>query len=107
MFKHEGKYFLITSACTGWSPNPANWSTADSPLGDWKQNDNPCTGKNTETTFISQSTYVLHIAGKKDNFLFMADRWNKTNLEDSRYIWLPLTMKNGKPMIEWKDEWKF
>lgn len=107
MFKHKGKYYLVSSACTGWSPNPAGWATADNPLGDWKQQDNPCTGPNNETTFQSQSTFVLPIQGKEDQFLFMADRWNKTNLEDSRYIWLPLTMNNGKPEIRWLTEWGF
>lgn len=105
VFKHNGKYYLVSSGCTGWSPNAASWAVADSPMGEWQQNENPCTGKNNEVTFTAQSTYVLRLPGSKDNFLFMADRWNKTNLEDSRYIWLPLTMKDGKPVIEWKEEW--
>lgn len=107
VFKHEGKYYLVSSGCTGWSPNPASWAIADSIMGEWKHNDNPCIGNNTGTTFQSQSTFVVPVQGKKDQFLFMADRWNKTNLEDSRYIWLALIMKNGRPEIEWKEEWKF
>jgi hypothetical protein len=50
---------------------------------------------------------VLPVPGKKDAFIFMADRWNKTNLEASRYIWLPLTFDaEGTPGILWKEQWK-
>lgn len=107
MFKYNGKYYLVTSACTGWSPNAATWAVGKSPFGPFKQNDNPCTGKFFETTFQSQSTYILPVPGKKDQFIFTADRWNKTNLENSRYIWLPLTMKDGRPNIRWTDNWIF
>lgn len=105
MFKHDGKYYLITSGCTGWNANAASYAVADTPLGEWQQYDNPCTGENSETTFESQSTYIVPVPGKPGAFIFMADRWNKTDLEDSRYVWLPLTMKDGKPEIEWMPKW--
>jgi hypothetical protein len=35
----------------------------------------------------------------------MADRWNKTNLEDSRYIWLPLIISDNKVRITWTERW--
>jgi beta-xylosidase len=106
VFKYNGKYYLITSACTGWSPNEATWSVADSPLGPWQGGGNPSKGRQAETTFQSQSTFVVPVPGKTNSFVFMADRWNKYNLEDSRYIWLPLTMKNGQPEIQWMSSWK-
>jgi hypothetical protein len=31
----------------------------------------------------------------------MADVWNKINLQDSRYIWLPIKMVANKPIIKW------
>jgi acetyl esterase/lipase len=105
MFKYNGKYYLITSACTGWLPNEAMIASADTISGDWKEMYNPCTGPESDSTFISQSTYVLPIEGKPGNFIFLADRWNKTNLEDSRYIWLPLVFRNDSVIIEWKDSW--
>ena len=107
VFKYNGKYYLISSACTGWLPNAASYAVADSPLGEWTQYDNPCTGSDAKITFQSQSTYILPVAGKTNQFIFLADRWNKTNLEDSRYIWLPMIMKNNKPEIQWQDKWDF
>jgi hypothetical protein len=103
VFKYKKKYYLITSGCTGWSPNPATYATADSLLGTWTQLGDPCSGPGSETTFRSQSTFILPLDGAKDTFLFMADRWNKTDLPDSRYVWLPLSMSGDKPMLKWVD----
>jgi len=101
VFKYNRKYYLITSGCTGWSPNAATFAVADSLPGEWKQGGNPCKGTGAETTFQSQSTYVLPVNGKQTTFIFMADRWNKKDLEKSGYIWLPLKMLDGKPVIKW------
>jgi hypothetical protein len=105
MFKRNGKYYLITSGCTGWSPNPAMLASADTIMGEWTELYNPCIGPNGDSTFFAQSTFVLPLEGKPDEFIFMADRWNKTNLEDSRYVWLPLVFRNDSAAIEWKDSW--
>ncbi len=101
MFKSHGKYFLITSACTGWSPNAATYAVADHPLGPWKENGNPCIGPNAENTFNAQSTYVLAIGTTGKKFLFMADTWNKTDLPNSNYLWLPLQVDGDKVSIKW------
>lgn len=106
LFKHNGKYYMITSGVTGWSPNKALYAVSDDLLGDWKLMENPCKGKNAELTFLSQSTYVLPIPRKKNNYLFFADRWNKTDLAASTYVWLPLTIKNEKPVIKWRKKWR-
>ena len=107
-FKWRGKYFLITSACTGWRPNAANYSEADNILGPWKTFGNPCLGQDAETTFGSQSTFVLPLPGRADDFIFMADLWRPRNLPDSRYVWLPFTMKdNGSFTIRWLNHWDF
>ncbi len=105
MFKRNGKYYLITSGCTGWSPNPAMLASADSIFGNWTELYNPCIGPNGDSTFFAQSTFVLPIENKPDEFIFMADRWNKTNLEDSRYVWLPMVFRNDSAEIEWKESW--
>ncbi|HXB44365.1 MAG TPA: glycoside hydrolase family 43 protein [Puia sp.] len=100
MFKFQGKYFLITSLCSGWDPNPARYAVADSVMGSWKQMGNPCTGKDSATTFNAQSTFVLPLNKKTGSFIFMADRWNKLDLEDSRYLWLPLVVHQSQVKID-------
>ncbi|MCX6910470.1 MAG: glycoside hydrolase family 43 protein [Verrucomicrobia bacterium] len=105
IFKHAGKYWFIASGCTGWAPNAARSAVADSIWGPWTELGNPCRGPEAEITFRGQSTYVLPVAGRKDTFIFMADRWNKTNLADSRHLWLPLQFKDGRPVVEWREKW--
>lgn len=104
VFKHEGKYYLITSGCSGWDPNQAQCAVADSMLGKWTVIGNPCRGRGAEDTFLSQSTYVQPLG--EGRYMAMFDRWNKTDLDDSRYVWLPLSFENGSPVIEWKDSWR-
>lgn len=105
VFKHNNKYYIISSGCTGWDPNQAEYAVADNMMGKWKIKGNPCTGKDANITFYGQSTYVLPVEGKKDAYIAMFDRWNKKNLIDSRYIWLPITFKGDSIDIEWKDRW--
>lgn len=31
---------------------------------------------------------------------------NNVNTSVSRYVWLPILFKNGRPTIEWRDEWR-
>ena len=108
LFKKDGKYFMITSGCTGWDPNAARLLTADSMMGEWTYLGNPCVGEGSDLTFRSQSTYILKIQGmKKDAFIFMADRWTPRNPIDARYIWLPILFEEGKPVLKWFDEWDF
>lgn len=105
IFKKEGTYFMITSGCTGWAPNAARLHTAKSIWGPWTEHPNPCVGADYDLTFHSQSTYILPVLGKKDAFIFMADRWNPKDAIDGRYVWLPIQFKNGLPVLKWLDEW--
>jgi hypothetical protein len=57
------------------------------------------------TTFWSQSTFILPVAGKIDSFIYMGDRWTPENAIDGRYIWLPIHFEDGKPILRWYNEW--
>lgn len=106
VFKRNGKYYLIASGCTGWEPNAARSAVADNIFGPWTELENPCRGQDAEITFGGQSTFVLQVAGKPDTYIAMFDRWKKWDLEDSRYVWLPLAFDpQGKPVVEWKNSW--
>jgi beta-xylosidase len=107
MMKWDGRYFLVTSDCTGWAANAARISVADSVFGPWEELGNPCLGSGEQitNTFSSQSTFILPVAGRKDAFIFMADRWNPKNAIDGRYVWLPIEFYHGVPMFGWHDEW--
>jgi len=79
---------MITSGCTGWSPNPAQYAISDKVLGEWKIVGNPCTDDGSSTTYDTQSTCVYKVDEGK--YIYMGDRWFSNNLRDSRYVWLPI-----------------
>ena len=106
LFKSKGKYYLIASGCTGWDPNAARSAVAPTIKGPWTELGNPCIGKDSALTFHSQSTFVLPVQGKKNAFIFMADRWNPENAIDGRYIWLPIMIRDNRIEIKWLNEWE-
>ena len=107
MMKWQGLYFLITSDCTGWAPNPARVSVANTIWGPWQELGNPCIGPGAQiaNTFESQGTYLLPVPGNPDAFIFAADRWRPQNAIDGRYVWLPVEFCHGVPTIAWRDQW--
>lgn len=107
LLKYQNKYYLVTSGCTGWAPNKAALHVSNSLWGPWQHvQNNPMSGPNADSTFGSQSTYIQPVMGKKDRFVFMADKWNPKDLKDSRYVWLPIQLKNDELVVEWSNEWK-
>ncbi|GJP54084.1 hypothetical protein CLOM_g13198 [Closterium sp. NIES-68] len=60
------------------------------------------------TTFESQGTFVLALPNAPPGvFVFLADRWNKHDLADSRYVWLPLHLVGNAsgptPRVWWGE----
>ncbi|MFC1996338.1 glycoside hydrolase family 43 protein [Chloroflexota bacterium] len=105
VFKHNKKYYILSSGCTGWDPNSAELAVANTPLGPWEVIGDPCVGPDAAITFHAQSTFVLPVAGVQGAFIAMFDRWNKYDLRDSRYVWLPVKFDGGVPKIYWYDKW--
>jgi beta-galactosidase len=105
LFKKDGQYYMITSGCTGWAPNQASMHVAQSLFGPWTPVGDPMQGPLADKTFGGQSTYIQPVQGKKDAFIFIADKWNPKDLKDSRYLWLPITFENNQPVVKWVDTW--
>jgi len=105
VFKRNNKYYILSSGCTGWDPNQAEYAMAESMLGEWMVMGNPCSGKDADMTFYGQSTNAVKVEGKKDAYIAMFDKWNKTDLIDSRYIWLPIKFDGDSIDIAWQSEW--
>lgn len=114
---------MMTSGYSGWAPNEAIVHEAESIYGPWESIGNPCVGANKAfrvATFFAQSTFVVPVPGASPgsgSFVFMADRWNPEDLSDSRYVWLPLTIRarnqryTGVPLwsrvsIFWHEKWR-
>jgi hypothetical protein len=102
MFKVGGTYFMITSACTGWDPNQAQYATATNIAGPWSN----LTNVGDSITFDTQSTYVIPVVGSETTtYIYAGDRWQDPDLPSSKYIWLPLVVSGTKLGMDYYDQW--
>ena len=129
IFKHDGRYWLICSGCTGWEPNEARMFTSTSIWGPWTQLPSPFQGTSSyrgftaKKTFGGQGTYILSFSSEADptaptaciappagmanvpQFVFMADIWNPRHLSQSLHLWLPIDFgADGTPVIRWTEK---
>lgn len=104
MFKANGYYFLLMSHQTGWSSNDDVYSYATSISGPWSTPvDFAVSGSDT---YNSQSTYVLPVTGTGGTtYMYMGDRWNSSDITDSTYVWLPLTISGDTISMSYYDNW--
>jgi hypothetical protein len=92
---YKGLYYVIGSALTGWDPNPNLYATAPSLEGPWSAFVD--IAPPDQKTYGSQSTMMLKIYGTKTTtVIFMADIWLPKKQWDSRYLWMPLKIGDGK-----------
>jgi hypothetical protein len=101
---YKGLYYAIGSALTGWRPNPNKVATASSLSGPWSEFVDiapPATN-----TYSSQSTMLLKVAGKKNTtVIFLADKWKPASQWDSRYLWMPVEIGDGKLWVPEPKPW--
>jgi hypothetical protein len=107
LFRHNNCYYMLSSGCTGWEPNPMLYATASHIYGQWKLIDNPT---DSRTTYDGQSAHVFFAKGQP---YLLLDHWQPYDLQHSGYSILPIRFnspaKAGLPMqlyIPWHEEWK-
>jgi hypothetical protein len=101
---YEGLYYVIGSALTGWNPNPNKYATAKSLEGPWSQFKDIAPPQTK--TYGAQSTMMLKIVGTKTmSVIYMGDMWKPRTQWDSRYLWLPLQIGDGKLWLPQPREW--
>lgn len=102
LFKRNGVYYMLTSACTGWAPNQGKYSCTTSITGTWT----PLMDFGDETTYDSQPAFVLPINGLQEtNFLYVGDRWNGEKYHESTYVYLPIEFEmDNKIKLIWGNE---
>lgn len=92
---YKGLYYVIGSELTGWRPNPNKFATAKSLSGPWSEFLDFAPSETN--TYSSQSTMMIKISGsKKTTVIYMGDQWKPKTQWDSRYLWMPLEIGDGK-----------
>jgi hypothetical protein len=101
---YNGLYYLIGSELTGWNANPNVYATAKSLAGPWSEFKDIAPPKTK--TYGSQSTMLLKVAGTKTTtVIFMGDIWKPRMQWDSRYLWMPLEIGDGKLWLPQPHDW--
>jgi hypothetical protein len=101
---YKDLYYVVGSALTGWRPNPNKYATAASLEGPWSEFKDIAPLETN--TYGSQSTMMLKVAGTKTaTVIFMGDIWKPRTQWDSRYLWMPLQIGDGKLWLPEPKAW--
>lgn len=103
MFKQNGRYYLITSAATGWDPNQAQVASATNIAGPWSSLTNLGDG----ITYDTQSAFVIPFVGSQTTtYIFAGDRWQDPDLVSSKYIWIPIQISGTSLTLADYERWQ-
>ena len=101
---YKGLYYAIGSALTGWKPNPNKYATSKSLSGPWSEFVDIAPPHTN--TYQSQSTMMIKVTGTKTtSVIFMGDIWRPSTQWDSRYLWMPLEIGDGKLRLPEPKPW--
>lgn len=97
--KIKGKYYMLTSFCTGWAPNQGKYAVADSMEGRWST----LAEIGDETTYQSQPAFILH---KNGSVLYFGDHWRGGGEAyfKSGYVAYLLKEEGDRLVMEYADE---
>jgi len=101
---YKGLYYAMGSHLTGWRPNPNVYATATSLSGPWTEFHDVAPPETN--TYGSQSTMMLKVQGTKGTtVIYMGDIWRPKELFDSRYLWMPLVIGDGRLTLPAPKDW--
>lgn len=101
---YKGLYYVVGSHMTGWRPNPNVYAVSKSLAGPWSKFANIAPPE--VNNYSSQSSMLLKVEGRKGTtVIYMGDIWKPKELWDSRYLWMPLEIGNGKLLLPPPRDW--
>ena len=81
-------YYMLSSACTGWDPNPCMLSYSKSLTEGWSE----LKRVGNQIAFDTQAASILTIKGtKQTTYLYVGDRWQDPRLPESKTIIFPIS----------------
>ncbi|RDY33212.1 family 43 glycosylhydrolase [Lachnotalea glycerini] len=117
MVKVNDYYVLLTSGQSGWYPNQSMYGyTKDISNPDEWTLANALITIGNNSTYYSQPTNIAVVEDKTGNkqCIYMGDRWDKENLGESTYVWLPMDItidensdKKVQISMDYLNQWSF
>ena len=97
------RYFMFSSACTGWAPNQCKLSWSDNLKDGWSPLENIGDNK----AFRTQPAAILEVKGTKSTtYLYVGDRWKDPNLAQSKTIIFPVTFTDTSCDFQYRDSFE-
>lgn len=86
--KHEGRYYMLSSACSGWDPNTCKLSYTDNLTSGWSG----LSDVGNKIAYDTQAASILKVEGSKaTTYLYVGDRWQDPGLPESKTIIFPIS----------------
>lgn len=99
--KVNGKYYMLSSACSGWDPNQCRLSISESLQSGWSNLKN----LGNTIAFDTQPASILTVKGTKaTTYLFVGDRWQDPNLPESKTIIFPISFTENGCDYTYRDQ---
>ncbi len=96
-------YYMLSSACTGWAPNPCKLSHTANLKEGWSELEQI----GDDIAYDTQAASILTINGTKGTvYLYVGDRWMDPGLPESKTIIFPVTFGGGKCGFEYRDSFE-
>jgi hypothetical protein len=103
---YEGLYYCIGSGLTGWKANPNKYATSTSLEGPWTEFKDIAPAETN--TYGSQSSMLIKVIGfRETKVIFIGDIWKPKTQWDSRYLWMPVEIGQGKFWLPEPKPWTF
>jgi hypothetical protein len=101
---YHGLYYVVGSALTGWDANPNQYATASTLAGPWSEFKDIAPAE--KNTYGAQSTLMVKVQGSKTtSVIFMGDIWRPRKQSDSRYLWMPVQIGDGRLWLPEPKPW--
>lgn len=102
---YKGLYYMLGSSLTGRDANPNKYATATSLAGPWSEFKNVTLPE--KKTYGAQSSMLLKVvATNTTSVIFIGDIWKPSTQCDSRYLWMPVEIGDGKLWLPEPKPWK-
>lgn len=103
IMKHEGRYYMLSSACSGWDPNMCRLATTSDLTTGWTGLSN----LGNSIAYDTQAASILKVEGSKaTTYLYVGDRWQDPTLPESKTIIFPIAFNDNKCTFEYVPEFE-
>lgn len=101
--KHEGRYYMLSSACSGWDPNRCQLAVTEDLTSGWSGLRN----LGNPISFDTQAASILKIEGTKaTTYLYVGDRWQDPDLPESKTVIFPISFTEKNCTFEYVPEFE-